>query len=118
MRLIKFLLLAVILIGLVLMAVANNQLITLQLLPDPIAAALNLQPNPSFELPVYAWIIGAAALGMLLGYLIEYFRESKHRRRMARSEREMRKVSTELDEVRRKTGEGEDEVLKILKQAS
>jgi len=111
MRVIKYLVLAAILIVLVAVALANRGPITLQLLPAEMARLVGL--NYNLTLPVFVVILGTFLLGLFFGFVWEWLREHKHRvtarvdqRERQRLEKEVRKVSPPAE-----TG---DDVLAIL----
>jgi len=112
-RTIKLLILAIIMVGLILIAVANRDPITVKLLPDQLA---DLAPFPTItpELPLYAVIAVAIAVGLLIGYIIEYLREGKHRRKAAAKSREASHLKNQVRDLQKKTGETEDDVLALL----
>jgi FtsZ-binding cell division protein ZapB len=52
--------------------------------------------------------------GMLLGYILEWLREHRHRRRAAQKAREAAALRDEVERLRRETGRGQDDVLALL----
>lgn len=112
MRFIKLVITLILMIGVVLLALANRQAVTIQLLPDPLP---NYVPfTSSITLPLFFVLIGAVLVGLLLGYLIEYLRERKHRVAKKVTEREKRAVEQELEALKKKTKSEEDDVLALL----
>ncbi|MSU92310.1 DUF1049 domain-containing protein [Rhodobacteraceae bacterium 2CG4] len=109
-RFIKLVLLAVILIAIVTLSLANRGLVTLHLLPEGIAAILPL----SVRVPLFAVILVSILVGLLIGYILEWLREHKHRREAARRKREARQLKGEVQALKRKHMTDEDEVLAIL----
>ena len=73
MRFIKYLLLAVILIAIVVLAVANRGPVTLRLLPD----GLSMFGQRSIELPMHLVGLALILTGMILGYIFEWLREQQ-----------------------------------------
>ena len=51
---------------------------------------------------------------MVLGYLLEWLREHKHRRRASQKAREAARLNREVDRLRKQTGKPEDDVLALL----
>ena len=103
-------LLALILVAIVVLAVANRGVVTLHLLPQGLdrvmravdrAAALRGDP-------------GSIVVGMVLGYLLEWLREHKHRRRAAQKAQEAARLNREVAQLRKETGRPEDDVLALL----
>lgn len=112
MRFIKLLLLAIILAGIVLVSVANRGLITVNLLPEPLVPYANIPTD--LTLPLYVVLLAAVAVGMLIGYILEWLRERKHRREVGTTKREVSRLEREIENLRKKTGEGQDDVLALL----
>ncbi len=111
MRIFKIILLAVILIVIVVFSVANRELVTLQLLP----AGLSPLGQGSITVPLYAVGLLSILTGLILGYVLEWLREYKHRKRAARKSREAAALSREVGRLRKETGKGEDDVLTLLR---
>ncbi len=111
-RYIKLALATVIMIGIVLVAVANREFVTLKLLPDPIADVLGMPY--SVTLPLFIVLLAAVLIGLLLGYLIEWLRERKHRKEVNIKSRELSKLESEVQRMKKKSGEEDDEILALL----
>lgn len=111
MRTIKLILLALILLGIVVLAIANREPVTVQLLPADMAS---LAPNAKVTLPLFAHGFIAILVGMVLGYLLEYLRETKHRRRASERTREAERLTREVDELRKTTNNPKDEIVALL----
>ena len=112
-RKIKLFILAIIMVALILIAVANRDPISVKLLPDQLASLVPF-PTVTPELPLYAIIAAAIAVGLLIGYIIEYLRESKHRRQAAAKSREASHLKNQVRDLQKKTGETDDDVLALL----
>lgn len=110
MRTIKLILLALILIAIVILAVANREPVTLHLTPQGLASIV----QHSVTLPLYAVGLLSILTGLVLGYILEWLREHKHRRRAAEKAREAAALDRENARLRRQTGAGEDDVLVLL----
>lgn len=111
MRTIKLILLALILIVIVTLAVANRTPVTLNLLPEGLAVVA----QRSIQVPLYALGLISVLVGMLLGYILEWLREHKHRRRAALKAREAAELNREVGRLKRETGKGQDDVLALLR---
>ena len=110
MRTLKYLALALILIVLVVLSLANREIVTLHLLPAGMARVLPL----SVQLPLFVVVLISALIGMVAGYLLEWLREHKHRRRALQKTREADRLSGEIGRLRRQTGKPEDDVLALI----
>lgn len=116
-RYLKIALLVLIGAALVIVALANRQLVTLSLLPGDMAVFARLQAG--LELPLFFVIFGGVALGLLMGTFWEYVREGKQRADAARMKRDIARLTDELDKLRVKKvkAEGKDEVLALLEDS-
>jgi lipopolysaccharide assembly protein A len=110
MRTVKILLLALIMIVIVVLALANRDPVTLHLLPDGMARVMPL----SVQLPLFVVILLAMVAGVVLGYLFEWLREHKHRRRASQKAHEAAQLNAEVHRLRRQSGKPEDDVLALL----
>jgi uncharacterized integral membrane protein len=110
MRTIKLILLALILVVVVVLALANRQNVTLNLLPEGLSGILPV----SREVPLYIVSLVSIGVGLLLGYILEWLREHKHRRRAAEKAREAAQLNREVDRLRKQTTKHEDDVLTLL----
>lgn len=110
MRTIKLIILGMILLAIVVLSLANRELVTLSLLPEGLAGILPV----SIDLPLFVVSLISILVGMVLGYILEWLREHRHRRRAAEKAREAEKLSREVDNLRKQTGKGQDDVLALL----
>lgn len=110
MRTVKIILLALILLVIVILSLANREMVTLNLLPAEMARILPV----SIQLPLFVVSLVSILVGMVLGYLLEWFREHKHRRRAAIKTKEASQLNREVDRLRRETGKGNDDVLALI----
>ena len=110
MRTLRLLLLCLILLVIVVLALANRGPVTLHLLPEGMATVMPL----SLEVPLFAVSLVSIGLGMLIGYLLEWLREHKHRRRASTKAREAAQARREVERLRKDTGQHEDDVLALL----
>lgn len=110
MRTLKLILLGLILILIVVLALANRGPVTLHLLPEGMARVMPL----SIEMPLFLVSLVSIGVGMVLGYLLEWLREHKHRRRASQKSREAAEARRQVDRLRKETGRPEDDVLALL----
>jgi uncharacterized integral membrane protein len=109
-RTLKLLILAVILVVLIVVALANREMVTLNLLPAGMARVMPF----SVQVPLFVVGLAGVVVGMLIGYIFEWLREHKHRRRAAEKAREAQRLSSEMDRLRKTTGKHDDDVLTLL----
>ncbi|AHD10744.1 lipopolysaccharide assembly protein LapA domain-containing protein [Phaeobacter gallaeciensis] len=116
MRYIRYAYLGVIAIALISVSLANRGLVELKLMPTAFAEFLGY--NFRIELPLFVVVLGGIAIGLIIGFIIEWLREHKHRREADLKAREAKKLSREVNRLKKQKHEGKDEVLAILDEAS
>ena len=116
MRYIRYVLLGSIVAALVVVAMANRGAVTLTVLPEPLANLANW--NFSIQLPLFIVVLGGVAVGLLLGYLLEWIRESKHRSEASKRERQVKQLNREVTQLKAEKHKGKDDVLAILDEAA
>lgn len=112
MKYLRYLFLAVVGLCLILVALANRAAVTVKVLPEEMAAYLG-QPL-SYQLPLFVIIFAAIVIGLLIGFVWEWFREHKHRADARAQRREKEQLAREVKGLKRKSNEGRDEVLALL----
>ena len=110
MRFIKYVILAVFMAVLVLVALANRGAVSVSLLPEGLPYADVF----SREVPMFVVIFAAIGLGLLFGYFMEYFREHKYRRQAAIKNREAAQLAAEMATLKKSSGSDKDDVLALL----
>ncbi|NDR59498.1 LapA family protein [Aliiruegeria sabulilitoris] len=116
MRYIRYVLVGSIVAALVVVAMANRSFVTLTVLPEPLANLANW--NFSIDLPLFIVALGGVAVGLLLGYLFEWIRESKHRSEVAKRQRQVKQLHREVSQLKAEKNKGKDDVLAILDEAA
>lgn len=115
MRYIRYALLVLLAIVLVSMSLANRGFVTVKLMPDALAGLVGF--NLSVTLPLFLVILGGIIIGLVIGFVWEWLREYKHRRRATVKDREVRELEREVDLLKEHKHQGKDEVLAILDDA-
>jgi len=110
MRYLRYSFYAVLMVVLVMLALANREIVTLAVLPEQLS---NLLPV-SIRLPMFVVIMLSMLAGLLVGYILEYFREHKQRREAALRKREVDILVREVDALKKQAGTEEDDVLALL----
>ncbi len=80
-------------------AVANRQIVTVSL--DPFSSAA---PAASVTLPLFALIIVLLIIGVIIGGVAAWLRQSRWRRTARRFEREVDELRQEVDSLKRMSG--------------
>lgn len=99
MRTIKSVLLIVIAVIVMLVMAANMASVELNLLPRALAAG-----GWSIKAPLAGVIVVSVLTGILLGFLIEYLREAKHRRRLGENRSEIARLKAENARLSKQAG--------------
>ena len=110
MRTLRLVALGIILLVLVVLALANREVVTLNLLPAGMARVMPV----AVELPLFVVCLLSVVAGMVIGYLLEWLREHKHRRHAKQKAREAARLNAEVDRMRRQSGKPDDDVLALL----
>jgi uncharacterized integral membrane protein len=111
-RFIRYLFLALLAIGLLTVAIANRDPVTLQALPQDMGLFLGL--SWSLQLPLFLVMFGGIGVGLLIGFFWEWARESKHRATASTKAREVARLEREVTKLRSAQAGPEDEVLALL----
>ena len=67
-----------------------------------------------FSIPIFVLFLCGVIFGLLVGFVWEWIREMKHRSASSRKSKELAKVENELSQLKRESGQNEDEVLLLL----
>lgn len=111
-RSLRYLFLAALGLALLTVALANRAPVTLQALPDDLAAFSGL--HWQIEVPLFVVIFGGIVAGLLIGFVWEWLREHKHRSTASTKSREVERLERELAVMRDTKPEHKDDVLALL----
>lgn len=114
-RLIKYAFLIVVAIALVLVAMANRDVVTLELIPADLSAWIGV--HYAIELPLFVVVLGGVALGLLIGFVWEWIRESRIRSEAKTQKRTAKKLEREVQSLKGRQNEGKDEILALVEDA-
>ncbi|MEM8980910.1 MAG: LapA family protein [Pseudomonadota bacterium] len=118
MRYLRYLVLAAVALCLIVLAVANREEVMLRILPETLADAAQVPALAStIQLPLFIVIFVGIGIGVLLGFVWEWFREHKHRSEASRKTREVGQLKREVKKLKDQKNEGKDEVLALLDDA-
>jgi uncharacterized integral membrane protein len=112
MRYLRYLFLVLLAISLLVVALANRDPVTVNLLPDEIAAFAGF--DPSISLPLFLVIFAGIVAGVVIGFVWEWFREHKHRAEAATQRREREKLEREVSRLKPASERQTDDVLALL----
>ncbi|WP_428514990.1 lipopolysaccharide assembly protein LapA domain-containing protein [Roseovarius sp.] len=116
MRYIRYASIAIFAVALILIALANRQVVEVQILPGELAGLAAL--NPSYQIPLFIVMFGGILAGLVIGFIWEWIREAKERAAAARQAREMAALRAEVRRLKGERNKDQDEVLALLDEAS
>lgn len=111
-RSLRYLFLAALGLALLTVALANRAPVTLQALPDDLAAFSGL--HWQIEVPLFVVIFGGIVAGLLIGFVWEWFREMKHRVTASQKTREVARLERELAVMKDSQSVPKDDILALL----
>jgi len=113
MRYLKYAFLAALAIVLTTLALANENIVSIRLLPDELAALFGF--NLEAQLPLFLIILASLIAGIFVGFVWEWFREMRHRSNASSYRREKEKLEREVEKLKKHEPRTEaDEVLALL----
>lgn len=107
MRYVRYFILGVIGVAVVLITVANRQIVTVQLEPFGLGPPF---PAP-VDVPLFVVIFVSMLVGLIIGYVIEYIRERKHRRAIFDQQREAADLRKEVKRLATKVSKTDKDAL-------
>ena len=67
-----------------------------------------------FSIPIFVLFLCGVIFGLFVGFVWEWIREMKHRSASSRKSKELFKVENELSQLKRESGQNEDEIMLLL----
>ena len=67
-----------------------------------------------FSIPIFVLFLCGVVFGLFVGFVWEWIREMKHRSASNRKSKELAKVENELSQLKRESGQNEDEIMLLL----
>jgi uncharacterized integral membrane protein len=95
-------------------ALANRDPVAVRLLPEDIGGLVGL--GQVWQVPLFLVILGAVAIGVLIGFVWEWMREMRIRSTARGKTREVTRLERELAMLRDDKGGQKDEVLALLEK--
>jgi uncharacterized integral membrane protein len=116
MRYVRYLIVALIGLALLILAMANRDQVVVRALPDSVQAVIG--GVWSLQMPLFLVIFGGVVLGLVIGFVWEWLRETRHRTDATARAREVARLEHELATLRAEKGGHKDEVLALLDNRS
>jgi uncharacterized integral membrane protein len=101
-------------LSLLIVALANRAPVSVRLLPEDLAALTGL--TWAADLPLFIVIFGGILAGVLIGFVWEWFRETKHRTTASTKAREVARLERELAVLKDTVSVPTDDVLALLER--
>ncbi len=114
-RFFKILFLALVATCLVLLFFANNEPVTLNLLPDGMATAIGLRNE--YTTSLFVVVVAALLIGIVVGFFWEWLREHRFRAEAKTQRKEATRLRQEVAAVKGRATDGQDEILALLDEA-
>jgi len=111
-RYLRYLFLAAIGLALVIVALANRDVVLLRLLPDGISSFAGISWD--IRLPLFLVVFGGIIAGLLIGFVWEWLREARQRAEAGRIKRDARHLEREVKRLKKTTPETQDDLLALL----
>ncbi len=112
-RALRLLFLAAIALGLITLALANREIVTLHLLPSEAAGFIGF--DWSVQVPLFAVGFAGALIGLMIGFVWEWLREHQIRKTATTASRKVQHLEREMDRLKAKDAP-KDEVLALLEK--
>jgi len=111
-RYLKYLFLFVVALALVLMAMANREIVTLEVIPPDLAAWFGIQYG--IQLPLFLVVLGGVVIGVLVGFVWEWLREHRYRAEAKTQKRNAQALEREVKTMKGPERNSQDEILAIV----
>ncbi len=111
-RYLRYFLLALLAIVLLTVALANRAPVLVRALPEDMGLFMGF--SWSMQLPLFLVIFGGVLAGVLIGFVWEWARETKHRTTATTKSREVARLEREVSKLRATKADPEDDVLALL----
>ena len=111
-RFLKYAFLLVLIAVLLVVALANRQVVTLKLLTPELETWSGW--TWSIDVPLYFVAFGGVAIGLLIGFVWEWIREAKHRHEVTKRQNQVRHLKREVNKLKGEKNEGRDDVLALI----
>lgn len=112
MRTLRYAFWAIVGLCLIIVGLANRQIITLRAMPQALADLFGISPD--IQLPLFVVLFIGVALGLLIGFLWEWVREHRIRAEARAKAREVSELRREVASLRSETGKPGDDVLALI----
>lgn len=113
-RILRYALIAVLMVILLTVTLANRSVVPVRLLPEDVGALFGV--NWQMEMPLFLVLFGGVVAGVVIGFTWEWLREHKHRRTASQRGKEVARLERELAVMRDSTSLPKDDVLALIEK--
>jgi len=106
----------IIAIFLIIVGVANRDMVTLRAIPEALAVPLGISPD--IQMPLFMSIFIGVAIGLLIGFFWEWVREHHIRVDVRDKSREVIALNREIKTLKSEKYAGKDEIVALLDKAN
>ena len=116
MKTIRYAFWAIVGVCLILIGLANREIVTVRAMPEALGELLGLSPD--VQLPLFVVIFIGVGAGLMIGFLWEWVREHRIRAQARAKSREVAALQREVDQLRGEAAEAkhDDDVLALLEK--
>ena len=111
-RYLKYTFLIIVAFALVLMAMANREVVTLEVIPPDLAAWFGIQYG--IDLPLFVVVLGGVIVGVLVGFVWEWLREHRHRVAAKTNKQAAQALEREVNALKGPARDSQDEILALV----
>ncbi len=111
-RYLKYTFLIVVAVALVLMAMANRETVTLEVIPPDLAAWFGIQFG--IELPLFLVVLGSVVVGVMVGFVWEWLREHRYRVEAKTQRQAAKALEREVTTLKGPARDSQDEILALV----
>ena len=116
MRFMRHFILGLISVGLIVVSLANREMVTLKLMPEVLGDLFSV--NAKIHVPLFVSILLGVAAGLLIGFVWEWLREMKHRGAVKLEHKKVVLLKREVDMLKSESPKAKDDILALLDEVS
>lgn len=113
-RYLRYALIAVLMVLLLTVGLANRTVVPVRFLPEDVAALFGV--SWQMEMPLFLVLFGGVVAGVVIGFTWEWLREHKHRKVASEKKREVARLERELAVMKDSASVPGDDVLALIQK--
>ena len=116
MRFVRYFILGLISVGLIVVSLANREMVTLKLMPEVLGDLFGMYAI--IHVPLFVSILSGVAAGLLIGFVWEWLREMKYRVAVKSEHKQVVLLNREVDKLKSESPKAQDDILTLLDEVS